>query len=995
MNNKHMQDLLEQETATNNEPPDTSGSAASEVEGLEQAPPDTGWTTGSQPGVSSEKNRSPLAAALVSLIVTLLMLLTGGLGLSSSVVPFFVNNTYLFNDMIGAGSHYRAPRALKFLTDDRALGKGNLCASSKIVCNKKGMISNKALAKMARSDVRAIMSDGKPYDPKVHGKKGYPKTKPKKFQITDSKGKVKTVDAKNLHKHTLGDLKTHRKIFGLSNLAKNMIAGKHYKGSLLNKLKLSRAGKFSASLKDAALKSKPGARLSKLANMVPESTKNIDAHIEKTNKKFSKTIRALRKAGGAYTLAALGCVVVKVPSAILSSVIEADLAQGSMVAQEAMLAPGSKIQSNSIHDDMTDVEHQNLGEIYTTPVMGEDGTMKAVVDAPQIHMAAGLTSTTPPVSDYAPGYKLTRNTVMKDLRAAHKFSQAGCAVILSPAAMWTAMAVNLGLTVAAAGTVIGGLAKGAFDIVVGLGTSRAISTAIGFAVKELTEFLVNKAITAALESGGGLELGEVLGVYGSAIPRLANAESGLPIATEDSYRNSVSMQREYQDKLRDADIATLSPFDTSSQYTFLGNIVYQAQKSAILSGLHTNTNLLSISSSLLGFMGSTLTSSTASASQQDSIREKACQFGKDWSYDTDENGNLPAVHITGVLCAGPTEEFATMSTEEVFKVLSDNNSFNEDVTLSGSETIFQLVNQDESGGEVTTEEDQSNLASCMDDPNTEGDHNERAVACMDGTGGAAASNPSSYVREESALGMYLARCMGYSDGSYYEKGIDCALKVSADISHKLKSAINLFVFDYLMIQSINGDDDDDGTDDGNTQSQVSGANGTCPAGTENYGQQDGYDAGVKKIITTCGITDWPTNFPNSQGKNIIEVNSEIAQQTANMAKALRADAKANSYSYNASIGFRTHKQQDDIYKYFKSGVRGDSIFQTRPPDAARAGYSNHQMGYSIDIESRYADAQRWLSKNMKTYGFTRDVYDRTGKDFGHITNKGTGGVSGL
>ncbi len=186
----------------------------------------------------------------------------------------------------------------------------------------------------------------------------------------------------------------------------------------------------------------------------------------------------------------------------------------------------------------------------------------------------------------------------------------------------------------------------------------------------------------------------------------------------------------------------------------------------------------------------------------------------------------------------------------------------------------------------------------------------------------------------------------------------------------------------------------------NANSSISGA-GTCEniPNTLDYGDKDGYDDGKKVTIHTCGLSDWPSNFENSAGDKVVEVNATIAKQASEMAAALKADATAKGYDYTASIGFRTYEQQKCIYDYYISGNKGCSVFNSRPPDAARPGYSNHQMGYSIDLESGYscssrtyganAKANAWLDANMKTYGFSRDVGCG---DWGHFTNKGSVGT---
>lgn len=169
------------------------------------------------------------------------------------------------------------------------------------------------------------------------------------------------------------------------------------------------------------------------------------------------------------------------------------------------------------------------------------------------------------------------------------------------------------------------------------------------------------------------------------------------------------------------------------------------------------------------------------------------------------------------------------------------------------------------------------------------------------------------------------------------------------------------------------------------------SSGACPSGTVNYGAQAGYKNGTKYTINTCGITDWPSNFANSQGKYVVEVNSKIAAQTRDMARAMKAAGKM----VNTSLAFRTYSQQSCLYNYYKTGVRGCSPYTSRPSAASAPGYSNHQMGYSIDLPTGYTcsspsfksniAANQWLNANMGKYGFSRDVGC---SDYGHFTNKG-------
>ncbi|MFN7135837.1 MAG: D-alanyl-D-alanine carboxypeptidase family protein, partial [Myxococcales bacterium] len=70
---------------------------------------------------------------------------------------------------------------------------------------------------------------------------------------------------------------------------------------------------------------------------------------------------------------------------------------------------------------------------------------------------------------------------------------------------------------------------------------------------------------------------------------------------------------------------------------------------------------------------------------------------------------------------------------------------------------------------------------------------------------------------------------------------------------------------------------------------------------------------------------------------------------------------------NPVSGFRTMAQQQHLWNLYRSG-RGNL--------AARPGYSNHQMGLSVDVTtngSYNSAAYRWLARNARRYGFVNDV----------------------
>lgn len=135
---------------------------------------------------------------------------------------------------------------------------------------------------------------------------------------------------------------------------------------------------------------------------------------------------------------------------------------------------------------------------------------------------------------------------------------------------------------------------------------------------------------------------------------------------------------------------------------------------------------------------------------------------------------------------------------------------------------------------------------------------------------------------------------------------------------------------------------------------------SCEAGVDG-GVVPGYQEGQEYSIRVCIV----------QG---ITVNAQIAKATDSMLNAARA-AGINI----TGSGFRTMEGQRDAYERYQNGGN----------EAARPGYSNHQMGLAIDINysselggvsltrcqanpSRYPTYE-WLAANAASYGFSAKV----------------------
>lgn len=86
--------------------------------------------------------------------------------------------------------------------------------------------------------------------------------------------------------------------------------------------------------------------------------------------------------------------------------------------------------------------------------------------------------------------------------------------------------------------------------------------------------------------------------------------------------------------------------------------------------------------------------------------------------------------------------------------------------------------------------------------------------------------------------------------------------------------------------------------------------------------------------------------------------------TAKAFVRMRDAAKRDGVNIVVVSGFRTMAKQRELYRLYKAG-RGNL--------AAPPGYSNHQSGHALDLNTKARGVYAWLSRNGASYGFRRTV----------------------
>lgn len=93
----------------------------------------------------------------------------------------------------------------------------------------------------------------------------------------------------------------------------------------------------------------------------------------------------------------------------------------------------------------------------------------------------------------------------------------------------------------------------------------------------------------------------------------------------------------------------------------------------------------------------------------------------------------------------------------------------------------------------------------------------------------------------------------------------------------------------------------------------------------------------------------------------------VVVETANKYLRMKRAAAAKGVNLRINSGFRTMKEQKYFYNCYltKKCNKGNK--------AAKPGYSNHQNGIALDLNTSESAVYSWLVKNASKYGWVRTV----------------------
>jgi hypothetical protein len=126
---------------------------------------------------------------------------------------------------------------------------------------------------------------------------------------------------------------------------------------------------------------------------------------------------------------------------------------------------------------------------------------------------------------------------------------------------------------------------------------------------------------------------------------------------------------------------------------------------------------------------------------------------------------------------------------------------------------------------------------------------------------------------------------------------------------------------------------------------------------------------VEQGLVTCS-TRQDTGYRNGNAFTITVVTADgkpIEQDTANAYAVMQAAAAAAGVNLTVVSGFRTMAEQQYLYAcYVNCNCNSCNL-------AAQPGYSNHQSGHALDLNTSAPGVLNWLNANGAAFGFSRTV----------------------
>ena len=933
--------------------PSQNDSASAAVNNQESSVPSNGFY---QP--SAGKKKSPVTFKSLLKKRGPIAAIAGALGLGGGIMGIFLSPATMLqnimenftqkNDSASIVKEVRMKKVMNKMID--AGDDSGICKSKKIRC-KTGRLSNRALKKFKKSGLIPVDADGKEMD--VKGR-GYPEKNPTHWKI-EGVNDGKPIEASKLKDELLK--KENRKIAskvygrtGLFNMRFRSWTGKHI-SKLYNKFELKRNSAISKIDKKLGIKEKR----EKLKEKLPKFKEG--PALGKVREGVNKLGGKLKKGGLAYTISAGACAAVKIPSLIGAGAAALELAPVLGLVMDVILSPGSQAKASGLGSQpvaallfgqkalaaestggsgFSQETMETIGTMLTErgKMEGSENTEGSALDSPYLLAAMGVNSNKPGIAkNYIPGYSVVTNPIVQGFNKAKEATEGVCDYILSPVAMYAFMAAEAAAAASTGG--VSAIISFAGKMTLSEVIKKVLEYAVGEQVKKILTELAKSLLTP--DKAQYKDLGDALGVGAAAFFSAGSMGQMLPGLKMSQLAEFNGIQIANEEFQKEMDIASLSPFDTSSKYTFLGSIFHNMGNMMMANGTYSKTPVAMLSN-ILRLPSMALSYSSTAKAASGMYSDKYCGYAKDFSMGSGSSED-PAVNMAGLPCTGITNSQANMSVEEAIQIAEDEGWIQKDMDIPDGADISDLMKN----GYIVKDTPLHDFVEGCGDAST--------GSYWFSNGGCTAPSDSTQTTSSTAPTYKDSEGKDITDQSF---GAENSAKQYDD--RKL-SAMSVLLIDFQIAQSINGEDDEEDAPSTTTKAPDNGEAVGEPQLEE--AQQDGWGG-----HSNGGIPDSELQTLSFSSGN--KMNKKAAAAMEEMNKAYKADNGSDLII-------------NEAYRDCATQIRYSKELGSRAAPAPPC-VSNHGWGLAADIEvgAFGSSTYNWLKANAHKYGYVHPAWAEPG-----------------
>lgn len=937
--------------------PNQNDSASAAVNNQESSVPSNGFY---QP--SAGKKKSPVTFKSLLKKRGPIAAIAGTLGLGGGIMGIFLSPATMLqnimenftqkNDSASIVKEVRMKKVMNKMID--AGDDAGICKSKKIRC-KTGRLSNRALKKFKKSGLIPVDANGKEMD--VKGR-GYPEKNPTHWKI-EGVNDGKPIEASKLKDELLK--KENRKIAskvygrtGLFNMRFRSWTGKHI-SRLYSKFNLKRNSVISKIDKKLGIKE----RREKLKEKLPKFEEgrafgNIKKGVDKLGGK-------LKKGGLAYTISAGACAAVKIPNLIASGVAAIQLAPLLGLVMNVILSPGSQAKASGLGSQpvaallfgqkalaaestggsgFSQETMETIGTMLTErgKMEGSENTEGSALDSPYLLAAMGVNSNKPGIAkNYIPGYSVATNPIVQGFNEVKKATDGVCDYILSPVAMYASMAIEAAVSASTGGisAIISWVGKASLSEVI----KKVLEYAVGEQVKNILTELAKSLLTP--DKAQYKDLGDALGVGAAAFFSAGSMGQMLPGLKMSQLAEFNGIQIANEEFQKEMDIASLSPFDTSSRYTFLGSIFHNMGNMMMANGAYSKTPVAMLSN-ILRLPSMALSYSSTAKAASGMYSDKYCGYAKDFSMGSGSSED-PAINLAGMPCSGITKSQANMSVEEAIQIAEDEGWIKKDTDIPDGADISDLM----TSGYIVKD---TPLYDFIEDCSAA----EKGEYWFN-SGGCTAPTDSTQTTSSTAPTYKDNENKDITDQSF---GAENSAKQYDD--RKL-SAMSVLLIDFQIAQSINGEDDEE---DAPSTTAKAPDNGEAIGEPQLEEAQSGWGNHSNGEIPDSELQALSFSPENKMHKKAATAMEE-------MNKAYKAD---NGSDLTINEAYR------DCATQAAYATPGNPLYQGGNAADYPPCQSNHGWGLAVDINVGGFDSSvyKWLKANAHKYGYVHPAWAEPG-----------------